>query len=292
MVAVLRRCLPSLGIALLFLAGCITPASPPADPADQAEEQLGAGAAGARVTLAVGGTNFGLAAVGFLADAYEVLHPGVRINIVPGLGSSGGIEALRLDRLDLTIATRRLKADELAAGLEARVVYNDAMVLVAHRHVGVDGVTEAQLAALYAGTIRDWSQLGGDHAQVAVFSRERGDQQLEAFVAAFPLLANATWSAPVNEVETEPELYRSIAETPGGVGATNAVALRLLKSPVRFLDVGEMHFTSAAAQDATWPVPVPVWAVASPHTPAEALDFLDFAASPEGQALLWAAVGG
>jgi ABC-type phosphate transport system substrate-binding protein len=60
---------------------------------------LAAGAVPAQ-DFRIGGTGGALATMQQLADAYVQQHPGVRITVLPSLGSGGGIKALRLDGVE------------------------------------------------------------------------------------------------------------------------------------------------------------------------------------------------
>ena len=59
-------------------------------------------------TLRVGGTGAAAGMMKTLGEAFSAATPGVRLDIVPSLGSSGGIAAVRDGALDLAVPSREL----------------------------------------------------------------------------------------------------------------------------------------------------------------------------------------
>lgn len=52
-----------------------------------------------------------------LAAAFEKSHPGVRISVLPSLGTSGSIKAVNQGAIDIGIGGRPMKEDERRLGL-------------------------------------------------------------------------------------------------------------------------------------------------------------------------------
>ena len=68
-------------------------------------------------TLRLGGTGGGMGMAQRIADAYAASGP--RIEIIPGLGSSGAINAVADGVIELAISSRPLKPKEAERGLTA-----------------------------------------------------------------------------------------------------------------------------------------------------------------------------
>ena len=80
-------------------------------------------------TLVVGGTGTDLGTFRLLVDAFEEKHPHVEIIILPSMGSSGGIKALKHQKISLALTSRPLKNTEhspeikaIHAGLETSII--------------------------------------------------------------------------------------------------------------------------------------------------------------------------
>ncbi len=111
------------------------------------------------------------------AEAYQALHPEVRISVSGG-GSGTGIAALINGTADIANASRRIKSEEMAAA-EANgvqpvefVVARDAIAIVVHPDNSVDQLTLSQLSDIYSGKISNWSELGGEDRPIVRLSRE------------------------------------------------------------------------------------------------------------------------
>lgn len=107
-------------------------------------------------TLKIGGTGGDLGTMRQLGDAFEILHPDVTIDVLPSLGSGGGIRAILAGAIDLSISGRTLKDDEKAAGVAAKPYAITALVVVTTGGVGVSNLTLAELAEIYSGTRKNW----------------------------------------------------------------------------------------------------------------------------------------
>lgn len=72
-------------------------------------------------TLRISGTGVALGGIILLGDAFEAENPGTTIEVLPSLGSSGGIKALLAGALGLSVSSRPLKDDEKEGGAMAKI---------------------------------------------------------------------------------------------------------------------------------------------------------------------------
>ncbi len=82
---------------------------------------FGAPSAGLAETLKIGGTGGALGTMQILGRAFEKQHAGVSVEILPSLGSGGGIKAVLAGAIDIGLSARRLKAKERDAGVEVDI---------------------------------------------------------------------------------------------------------------------------------------------------------------------------
>src|SRR6187399_1223876 len=79
---------------------------------------LGARAArAAGPALRIGGTGMALAAMRHVGDRFRALHPGATVQILPSLGTGGGLSAVMAGAVDLALLARPLKDAERLRGL-------------------------------------------------------------------------------------------------------------------------------------------------------------------------------
>jgi len=111
------------------------------------------------------------------AEAYQTLHPDVRIAVTGG-GSGTGIAGLINGTVDIANASRRMKPEEMEAAQAngitpvEHVVARDAIAVVVHPSNPVDRLTLRQLSDMFSGRITNWSEVGGEDRPIVLLSRE------------------------------------------------------------------------------------------------------------------------
>ena len=102
-----------------------------------------------------------------LKEGYMATNPGVTVN-VEFTGSGTGIQAAIDGTADIGNSSRALKDEELQNGLVENVVAIDGIAIIVSKDVTVADVTSEQLAKIYKGEIKNWSELGGNDAPIEV----------------------------------------------------------------------------------------------------------------------------
>ena len=70
----------------------------------------------AEESLRIGGTGAALGTINLLANAYSEINPDTSVEVLPSLGSGGGIKALIGGRIDIALSTRPASKEELDHG--------------------------------------------------------------------------------------------------------------------------------------------------------------------------------
>lgn len=111
------------------------------------------------------------------AERYQALHSEIRISVTGG-GSGTGIASLINNTVDIANASRQIKPEEIENAQEngvepvEYVIARDAIAVIVHPDNPVDELTIAQISAIYAGVIENWSEVGGDDRPIVRLSRE------------------------------------------------------------------------------------------------------------------------
>jgi phosphate transport system substrate-binding protein len=111
------------------------------------------------------------------AEAYMAAHHEVHISVTGG-GSGTGIAALLNRTIPLANASRAMSGEELASaraeGFQPvqHTVALDAIAVVVNPANPVDRLTMPQIADIYTGRIRRWSEVGGEDRPIVLLSRE------------------------------------------------------------------------------------------------------------------------
>ena len=108
-----------------------------------------------------------------LGEAFKEMYPDVTVNY-SGTGSGAGVEAAQTGTSDIGLSSRELKEEETAAGAVANVVAKDGVAVIVNPANGVEDLTVEQIADIFSGKITNWSELGGEDMEIAVYGREAG----------------------------------------------------------------------------------------------------------------------
>ncbi|MFR3289059.1 MAG: substrate-binding domain-containing protein [Lachnospiraceae bacterium] len=169
----------ALVCCLGLLAACGEPASDPSEapaseapaseaPASEAPSSEPIELSG---TIVVNGSTSMGDVINALTEGFNELHPDVQISYT-GSGSSAGIEAALAGSCDLGLSSRELSDDELSQGAVANVIAKDGVAVVVNPENPVTELTSEQIAKIFTGEITNWSELGGEDAEIAVFGRD------------------------------------------------------------------------------------------------------------------------
>jgi phosphate transport system substrate-binding protein len=111
------------------------------------------------------------------AEEFMEIHSGVSI-AVSGPGSGVGIAYLIDGTTDVAQASRQIKPAEIEAAHDNGVnpyeiqVATDALSVIVHPSNPVSELTIAQISAIYTNQITNWSEVGGNDAEILVVSRD------------------------------------------------------------------------------------------------------------------------
>ena len=120
--------------------------------------------------------------LGELARAFNAGQTRHRVLVPPTTGTAGAVRDVSEGTAVLGRVGRPLDAAELARGLTYLPLARDAIAVAGGATVNARGISGAQLVAVFAGKITDWSVLGGKAAPIRVIGKEKTDtirQQVE-----------------------------------------------------------------------------------------------------------------
>lgn len=140
---------------------------------------VGAGAAGAD-ELKVGGMGAAQGLLQRLGEAFAARHPEDAVEVVPGLGSSGGISAVAEGVLHLSVSGRPLKEEEKAKGLDG-IPLLDTPYLFVTSHANPQRLTKAEVVAIYDGALTKWP----DGKEIKPILRPKSDSVTPFLIASF-----------------------------------------------------------------------------------------------------------
>ncbi|MDH3596027.1 MAG: substrate-binding domain-containing protein [Rhodospirillales bacterium] len=138
-------------------------------------------------TLTIGGTGAALGTMRALAERFVEQNPEARIDVLPSLGSGGGIRALLGGDLNIALSARPLKKTEREVGASELAYAQTPFVLVTSRRNVEAGLTRADLLEIYAGERISWP----DATPIRLILRPESDTDWRILIAHMPGLADS-----------------------------------------------------------------------------------------------------
>ena len=265
---------------ILSLAACAktesAPVSADTKPAAAAETLTG--------TVATDGSTSMEKVIGALGEAFTQDNPGVTFTYNP-TGSSAGIQAVQEGRCDIGLSSRALKDEEKAAGLTETVLAYDGIAVIVNPANRVGDLTLEQIAAVYTGQITNWSELGGEDAQIVLIGREAGSGTRSGFEEIVEVKDKCQYR---QELSSTGDVITTVAQNPGAIGYAS---LASVKDTVRSLKVGGVAPSEETVKDGTYAIQRPF--VLATRTDAGLNDaaqaFFDYITSGKADAIIVAA---
>lgn len=146
-------------------------------------------------TLRMGGTGAAHGILTQLGAAYTAVHPDTAVDVVPGLGSTGGLKALAENAIEIAVIGRPLKPEDAAKGMNEFLTGRTPFVLATSRREPVE-MKSSEIAAAFAPDAK-WP----DGAPVRIVLRPESESDSKLLQEFFPGMTDA-----LREARSRPEV--------------------------------------------------------------------------------------
>ncbi len=220
-----------------------------------------------------------------LAAAYEAERANVFVDVSGG-GSRWGLRALLSGQADIGMVSYEPSEEELKSGRERLITTElgrDGLAIIVHPSNPLFQASQTLLADIFSGTVFRWEDLGWEGGEIAVLTREPGSgdrRLLEAYLFDAPQL-RMTLNAMI--LPTPDAMLQAVAEAPTAIGYVSTMRF---SGAVKALSVEGVQPTSETVADGTYPLTRPLLLVTRGRPRGPARDFLNWATSPAGQAIV------
>jgi len=143
--------------------------------------------------LIVGGTGSSLGFMRLLGTSFSTLHPEISVEVLPSLGTGGGIRALKNGAIDVAVAGRPLTEDE-KTGLQHSFLGSSPFVFAVHPTTPVEKITLSEIVNIYNGSLSTWT----DDSRIRRFLRPANDADWKLMNSFSPELSKALKLAQKN----------------------------------------------------------------------------------------------
>lgn len=210
-------------MAMFCLAGCGSSDTADDTGADAAEdttaaedtaEDTTAAASDLSGTVATDGSTSMEKVIGYLSEAFMEGNSGVTVTYNP-TGSGSGITAAIEGTCDIGLASRNIKDEEAEQGIEQTVLCYDGISVIVNTSNTVSELTLEQISAIFSGEITNWSEVGGDDAEIVVIGREAGSGTRDGFESITDTEDICVYS---QELTSTGAVVSAVSTTPGAIG--------------------------------------------------------------------------
>ena len=266
--------LASATLALTLLAGCGSSGNAPASSAPSGGTELTG-------SVATDGSTSMKSVIGALGESFQNANSGVTFTYNP-TGSGSGIQAVSEGRCDIGLASRGLKDDEKSSGLTETVLAYDGIAVVVSPENPVSDLTIEQIADIYTGKITNWSEVGGNDAEIVLIGREAGSGTRDGFESITGTEEACQYR---QELTSTGDVIATVSQNPNAIGYAS---LSAVKDTVKALSVGGVAPSEDTVKDGSYVIQRPFVLVTKDGVtlnPA-AQAFLDYALSADAAPII------
>ncbi|WP_164002713.1 phosphate ABC transporter substrate-binding protein [Pyxidicoccus caerfyrddinensis] len=224
------------------------------------------------------------------AEAFMKARPDLRVQVTGG-GSGTGLAALLNGTTEVAMSSRPIKpaeAQQVKArhGVEAKgtAVARDGVTFYVHESNPVRALSIDQLQAIYLGDLKNWKEVGGPDARIAVYSRENSSGTY-VFVKD-EVLKGQDFTSEALTLPGTAAVVNAISKEKYGIGFGGAAYGKGIRELAVKVGNDEVAPTEANIQSGRYPLSRDLFFYTRGEPSGRAKTFIDFTLSPEGQAIV------
>ncbi|MBQ7129684.1 MAG: phosphate ABC transporter substrate-binding protein [Oscillospiraceae bacterium] len=248
---------------------------------DSEKQEAGSALSG---TVSTDGSTSMEKVVGGLGEMFMEMNSGITFTYNP-TGSGSGIKAVQEGRCDIGLASRNLKAEEVESGLTETVLACDGIAVIVNPENPVSDLDVATIAKIYLGQITNWSEVGGNDAEIVLIGREAGSGTRDGFESITDTEDACQYR---QELTSTGDVITAVSQNPGAIGYASVASV---KDTVKALTVAGVAPSNETILDGTYVIQRPFVLVTKADTQlsAAAQAFFDYALSADAHEIITAA---
>ena len=222
--------------------------------------------------------------IGGLGEMFMEMNSGVTFTYNP-TGSGSGIKAIQEGRCDIGLASRNLKDEEAASGLTGTVLAYDGIAIIVNPENPVSDLDVATITKIYTGEITNWSEVGGNDAEIVLIGREAGSGTRDGFESITGTKDACQYR---QELTSTGDVITAVSQNPGAIGYASVASV---KDTVKALTVAGVAPSNETILDGSYVIQRPFVLVikADVQLSAAAQAFFDYALSADAHEIIIAA---
>ena len=235
-------------------------------------------------TVATDGSTSMEKVIGSLKETFEAENKGITVTYNP-TGSGTGITAVAEGRCDIGLSSRALKDEEKSQGLVETTLALDGIAIIVNKENTVEDLSLDDIAKIYTGEITNWSEVGGEDADIVLIGREAGSGTRDGFESITGTSDSCKYR---QELTSTGDVITTVSSNPGAIGYASLAAV---KDTVKKVSVDGVEATEETVKDGSYKVQRPFVLVTKDGTELSeaAQAFFDYATSKDAADIISAA---
>ena len=209
----------------------------------------GTNKSGSKGTVTTDGSTSMEKVIGALGESFQN-DTGISFTYNP-TGSGSGIKAVMEGRCDIGLSSRELKDEEKSSGLTGTVLAYDGIAIIVNPNNPVKDLSLENVAKIYKGEITNWSEIGGDDAEIVLIGREAGSGTRDGFESITDTEDKCKYR---QELTSTGDVITTVASNPNAIGYAS---LASVKDTVKALNVDGVKPSEATIKDGSYVVQRP-----------------------------------
>lgn len=240
----------------------------------------------AEQVIKIGGAGSTLGTMKLLAAAFERKHPGIRVVVLPSIGSIGGVEAVSRGGVDIGLLGRLLDEKERRLGLSVIEYARTPLVFFTNRHITIPNLNAQEIIKILRGDITKWP----NGERIRLILRQPTESNAIAVREISPEMSKAmdvAMSRPWRVIAlTDQETASMVEKTPGALSFCSLTQLISEKRRVHILSYNGVNPISGNSVNDHYPIMKTHAMLTKPNTSVPVKQFIDFVTSPGGKKIL------
>ncbi len=237
-------------------------------------------------SLKITGTGGALAAVRLLANSYMKSDPGTPVDVLPIIGTTGGVKAVLAGELDIGVAGRALTLAEKEAGAVEKPFARSPFVFCGHKGIPVADLTSRDVIDIYEGRKAAWS----DGTPIRLVLRPEGESDTQILRGISKELStaldHARRRAGMIVAKTDRDTAEIIEEVSGAFGVLAQAMVKAENRRIKVFPLDGVTPGAEALASGSYPYEKR-YAFVTVRSPSPAVRrFLDFVRSREAVSIL------
>ena len=240
----------------------------------------------AQTTLRIRGSDtLGAKLIPSLAEAFKKQGGKVSFDVAAE-GSSTAFTNLASGTAEIGMSSRKVKADERTLCRSKSVNLNevelawDMITVVVNKNNPVSDLSKKQIMQIFAGDIKDWSEVGGTPGPISVYTRNTSSGTYKDFMAL--AMKGREYGPRSQKMAGNEQIASEVGSNANGIGYVG-YAYSGAKG-IKITTVGGDAPNPAAVKD--FPLARPTYLYTNGEPTGNVKAFIDFCLSPAGAAII------